>query len=130
MQLERGDINEKPRADELFVQMVVAKDVAHVLAKKTLDALPKLLDAVHIFLRHPPGTIGCIGRSRLEFFDALFDRVVPRDIGNKVFDYRESFDRLDRDGLIQWNGVEPRHAHQTRLAVDFRRTRTAFARLA
>src|SRR2546425_4422472 len=57
MHLEGGDVHEESRPHELLVLVVVAKDVANVLAEETLDALPELLDAVDVLLLHAPGSV-------------------------------------------------------------------------
>src|SRR6266446_6663585 len=43
MHFEASDSNEEARAGELLLLVVLAKNVANVLAKKTFDALAKLL---------------------------------------------------------------------------------------
>ena len=48
--LQRGDIDEKTRTDELLVLLMFAQNVAHVLAQEAFDALAKFLDAVDVFL--------------------------------------------------------------------------------
>ena len=48
MHLERGRINQETRPDELIVHVVIAQDVANILAKKALDAFPKFLDAIDV----------------------------------------------------------------------------------
>ena len=55
--LEVGRVDEEPRADELLVLVVIAQHVADVLAQEALDALPELLDAVDVALRHPPRAV-------------------------------------------------------------------------
>ena len=40
------------------VLVVVAQDVADVLAQEALDALAELLDAVDVLLLHAPGAVG------------------------------------------------------------------------
>src|SRR5262245_23701424 len=119
-----------PWPDELVVELVVAQYVTHVLAEKTLDALPELLNPVHVRLRRAPGSIGRIRRARFERLDALLRPEVPGDIRDQVLDQGERPHRLDRDRLIRRQRVHPRHAHQTGLAVDFGRARAAFARFA
>jgi hypothetical protein len=48
--LERGDVGEEARADELLVLVVFAQHVAHVLAQEALDALAELLHTVRLGL--------------------------------------------------------------------------------
>src|SRR5215468_11497721 len=64
MHLESGHVNEKTGADELLVEMVLAKDVANVLAEEALDALAELLDTVDVGLRHPPRSVRRVRRPR------------------------------------------------------------------
>ncbi len=68
--LERGRVDEEPRADELVVLVVIAQDVADVLAEEALDALPELLHAIDVLLLHAPGAVRRVGRARLERLDA------------------------------------------------------------
>src|SRR5579872_4777013 len=78
MHFERGRIHQESRADELFVHVVVAQDVADILTEIALDALSKFLYSFDIRLGNAPGAIGRVGLPRLELWDALFNRVVPR----------------------------------------------------
>ena len=48
----------------------------------------------------------------------------------RSFDRRKRTHRLDRDGLVERDRVEPRHAHQLWHAVDLGRARAAFSGLA
>ena len=57
-----GDVDQETRADELVVHVVVAQDVANVLAQEALDALAELLHAVDVGLAHAPGAVGSVGR--------------------------------------------------------------------
>ena len=52
--LERGDADEEARAEVAALQVVVAQDVADVLAEEALDALAELRDAVDVLLLHAP----------------------------------------------------------------------------
>ena len=128
--LQRSHVDQEPGPDELVVQPMVAQHVADVLTQITLDALAKFLHAIDVFLRHAPGAVGRVGRARIEFFDSFFDFVIPRNVGHQIFFQRKSFHRLDGYRLVNRQSVHPRHAHQLRHAVDFRRARAAFARLA
>ena len=65
MHLQRGRVNQEPRADEGVMELVVAQHVADVLAQEALDTLPEFLDPVHVRLGHPPGAVGRIGRAGL-----------------------------------------------------------------
>src|SRR5205823_5254884 len=56
--------------------------------------------------------------------------VVPRHVGDEVFDHRERLERLHRDRLVGPEHVHARHARQLRLAVDLHRARAALAGLA
>ena len=128
--LERRGVHEEARADELLVQLVVAQHVADVLAEEALDALPELLHALDVALVHAPGAVGGIGRARLERLDGRLDAEVPRDVGDEVAHVRKGAHRLDGHRLVRRQLVEPRHAHQLRLAVDLGRARAALPRLA
>src|SRR5690606_12710765 len=58
MQLKRCGIDQETRTDELIVLLVITQDMADILAKKTLNTLAKLLDAIDVFLFHTPRTVG------------------------------------------------------------------------
>ena len=58
---QRGGINQKARADEFLVLVVVAQHVADVLAEETFDALAEFLHAVHVLLLHAPGAVRRVG---------------------------------------------------------------------
>jgi hypothetical protein len=128
--LERRRVDEQPRPDEPLVKLMVAQDVADVLAEEALDALAELLHAVDVGLRHAPGPVGRVGRPRREPLDLLLRLEVPRDVGDEVADRREAAHRLDGDRLVERQVGEPRHAHELRRAVDLRRAGAALAGLA
>src|SRR5688572_21082221 len=130
MHLERGCINKKPRTDEFFVLSVIAKNMAHVLAEKTLDAFTKFLYPIDVRLLHPPRAVLGVGFAGLEFLNAFLYIEIPRNIADKIFHRRESTHRFDSDRLGDIDRIEPRHAHQLWLAVDLSRARTALAGLA
>jgi len=102
--------------------------VTNILAKKTLDALSKFLNAIDIVLLHSPGSIWRIRWSRLEFPDLFLYPEIPRYVRDQIFDHRKSLHRLDGDWFIDRQIAQPRHAHQFGHSVNFRRTRTALAR--
>jgi hypothetical protein len=122
--------SEKPRADELLVLVVVAEDVADVLAQEALDALAELLHAVRVRLVHPPRAVRGVRRPRLERDDPLLLTEVRRDVGDEVLDRGERLHRLDDDGQFQRQVADAGHAHEPRLAVDLGGTRPALAGLA
>jgi len=126
MHFEAGDSDEKPRARELFLLVVLAKNMTHILAKKTFDALAKLLHAIHVDL----GDFPCNARTRFERRDFAVDTIVPRNVGDKVFDFRKRFHRQDSNWLVLGKIVHTRLAGQARAAVDFRGTRAALPCLA
>jgi hypothetical protein len=126
MHLETGNTNEEARARELFLLVVFAKNVANVLAEKAFDALSKLLDAVHIQLRDFPFH----SLTGLERRDFTVDTIVPRNVGDKVFNTREGFHRENGDGLVLRQIIHARFARQARTAVDFRGARAALSCLA
>src|SRR2546428_3047590 len=128
--VEAGQLDEEARPRErALVLLVVADDVADVLAEEALDALVELLDAVDVLLHHPVGAI------RLRRLDAqrrhlLGLDIVVGDVGDEVADGREAADGRHRDRLALIAEIHPRHAHEPRLAVDLGAARAALARLA
>ena len=66
MHFERRGVDQKARADELLVLVMLAQNVAHVLAQEALDALAEFLHAVHVHLLHAPRAVRRVGRARLE----------------------------------------------------------------
>src|SRR5690349_15136513 len=55
MHLETGDPDHEAGSVERRLRLMVAEDVAHVLAQEALDALAELDAAVDVFLLHAPG---------------------------------------------------------------------------
>ena len=87
--LQRGGINQKARADEFFVLVMVAQYMADILAEKTFDALAEFLHAVNVLLRHAPGAVRRVRLARIEFLDLLFDPEIPRNIRRQIADARK-----------------------------------------
>ncbi|GGW23610.1 hypothetical protein GCM10010339_93470 [Streptomyces alanosinicus] len=86
--VEFGDPHQEARARESgLVLLVVADDMAGVLAQEALDALAELLRAVHVLLHHPvlPGAES--GR-RYERRDLPGLLVVEADVGHQVLSGR------------------------------------------
>jgi hypothetical protein len=110
MHLELGGVNQESWADELFVELVVAQNVADILAQKALDAFPKFLNPVGIGLRHPPSAVGRIGRSGRELPDSLLRPEVGRDIGHQIFHRWKGPHWLDGDRLLEIQLAQSRHA--------------------
>ena len=77
MHFQRRHVNEETRADKFIVHLVIAQDVANILAKKTFDAFPELLYAIDVLLLHPPRSIGRVRRAWLEFLDLLLCPKIP-----------------------------------------------------
>src|SRR5262249_18452728 len=100
MHFQRADVNQKPRPDEFVMHLVVAQDVADILAKKTFDALSKLLDPIDVRLLHPPGAVAGVRWSRLERFDSFLHLEIPRHIGDQIFDHRERPHWFNRDRFL------------------------------
>src|ERR1700722_13783019 len=98
---------------------MISENVTNVLAKETFDAFAELLHAVDIFL--VKGPIGIFSWS--EGSDALVHLIVPGNIGDQVFDVRESFDRLNGNLFSGSKAVHARFAHKRRSAVYFGRAR-------
>src|SRR5207248_7120301 len=58
MHLQRRKSDEEPRSSEAgFVALVIANDVADILAQKAFDALVELLDAIDVLLKYAPTAI-------------------------------------------------------------------------
>ena len=77
MHLKRGDTHKESRSAKILFMFMIAEHVADVLTQETLDAFTKFLNAIHILLRHAPGSVFVVGRTRFEFLDPLFDLEVP-----------------------------------------------------
>ena len=113
------------------VLVVVAQDVADVLAEEALDALAEFLHAVDVLLLHAPGAVRRVRRARgLNFLIFFLTRKFHETSVTRSRMRGKRAHRLDGDRLVDRDHVEPRHAHQARLAVDFRRARAALAGLA
>ena len=109
--------------------LVVAQDVADVLAQEALDALAEFLDPLDVLLLPAPLLLGHVGR-RLERRDGAIDLVVPGDVGHEVPDVREGAHRLDGDRLAGLEVREARLAGEPRPAVDLGAARPALGGLA
>src|SRR5260370_35992037 len=94
MHLQGGDAYKETRATELIMLVVLAQNVADVLAQKALDALARFLHPVYVRLRHLPFHPW----PRLERGTFLIYFIIPGNAGHQVFDYGERFHRPDRDG--------------------------------
>src|SRR6266699_1931755 len=121
MHFKPGNAHKKARPGELLLLVVFAKNVAYVLTQKTFDALAELLHAVHVELRDFPFN----SRARFERGDFPVDTVIPRNVGDKVFDARKGFHRKDGDGLVHREIVHAGLAGQAGTAVNFRGARAA-----
>ena len=97
MHLQSGNAHKEARAAKLFSLVVITKNVTDVLAKKTLNALAKLLYAIHVALVHFPLNV----RARREGRDHPVDAVVPGYVGDQISDDRKTLHRLGSDGFIQ-----------------------------
>src|SRR2546430_9835511 len=118
--LQTRDAHKKARPRELFLLVVLAQNVANVLAEKTFDALAELLDAVHVSLVDFPFGV----RPRLEGGNPLVDAEIPGDVGDQILDERKRLHRQDGDGLVQRQGVHARLASEPRTSVYFSRARS------
>src|SRR5439155_141343 len=115
--------HKESRSAELFLLVVIAQHVANVLAQEALDALAKFLDAIHLALIHLPLNIW----SRREGRNLFVNAIVPRNIGNKILEHRKALHRLYGNWLVNRQRIESGLTSQPRVAVDFRRARTALA---
>ena len=77
MHLQCSGIDQETRADEFGVHVMIAQDVADILAEEAFDALAELLHTINVFLLHPPGAIRGIGLAWFEFLDLRFDTEIP-----------------------------------------------------
>ena len=128
--LQRRGVHQEARPDEFIFLMVVADDVADILAQEAFDALAELLHAVDVLLEHGPGAISIVRLARLEWLDGLLDAEVPADIRDQVANEWERAHWFHGDHLVRRQRVHARHAHQAWFTVDFRRARAALAGLA
>src|SRR5215218_4307698 len=128
--LQLGVADEHPRAGEAaLVVLVVADDVADVLAQEALDALVELLHPVDVLLGHPVGAVGLPGTGRERRYP-LGHLEVERHVGDQVADDREGPQGGDGDRLAPLEDVEAGHAQQPGPAVDLGRAGAALAGLA
>ncbi len=130
MHFELRGVDQQSRTHELFVKLVVAENVAHVLAQKALDALPELLNAVGIGLRHAPGSVGRVRRPRSEFPDPFLGAEIRRHVRHQILQERKRPHWLDRDRLGQIELAQAGHAHEAWHSVDLSRARSTLPCLA
>ena len=79
-------------------------------------------------MRHVPS--GASGLRGVNFWIFFLTSIIPGDVGDQILDVRERLHRFHGDRLSQVELIQPRHAHQPRLAVDLRRARSALPCLA
>ena len=85
MHFEAGDADEEAGAAEFFLFVMVAKDVADVLAEEAFDAFAEFLDAVDVDLGNfPIGVL--VGAEGGDFF---VDGVVPGNVRDEILDPRK-----------------------------------------
>src|SRR5205814_8123266 len=93
MHLQGRETHEEPWSGEApLVLLVVADDVADVLAQEALDAFVEFLYALHVLLVHAPLAVRVLGL-RLERWDGLRLLVVERDVGDEILDDGERLHR-------------------------------------
>src|SRR5258708_2433567 len=126
MHLQRRHTHKKARPAELLFLVVVAQNVADVLAQEALNTLAEFLYAVHIFLIHLPFDVG-LGREGRDFF---IDAIVPRDVGDQVFNDGERFHRVDGNRFVGGERIDAGLAGKPWTAIDLRRAGAALAGLA
>src|SRR5205823_14843943 len=85
--VQRGDAHHLARAEEAVLPVMIAQNVADVLAEEALDALAEFLNAIYVDLLHTegPGRVW-VDRQRR---DLLGFSIVPGDICHKVPDQRK-----------------------------------------
>ena len=101
MHLERRDVDQRARPDEMIMQRMLTKDMTHILAEKTLDALPKLLNSINVLLRRSPCSVGGIRWPRFKLLNCLLYPVVPRNIRHQVLHGWEGLHGLQNDRFIE-----------------------------
>ncbi len=130
MHLELGEAGEEPRPREgCLVLLVVADDVADVLAEEALDALAELLASVDVDLRHAVDAVRPL-RTGSERRDAPRHGVVVRHVGDEVAHHGKGAHRRDRHGLVRRQRRHPGHAHEPGPTVHLRAAGAALAGLA
>src|SRR5688572_24427612 len=107
---------------KFFLEVMFSYHMANILAKKTFNTFPELLDPVNITLVHSPRPIGRIRGPGLEPLYFLFDFKVDGYIRYQVSNYRKGSHRLNVNGLTFWQVTHAGHTHQPRATVDFGRT--------
>src|SRR5438067_12171125 len=125
--LQGGDPDHVARPVVGGLVVVVAQDVADILAEEALDALAVLVDALRILGQHL--VRDRLTRLRREPWDLLVDLIVPGDVGNQVLDQGKRPHRPYVNLLID-KLINARLAHEARPAVDLRAAGAAFGGLA
>src|SRR5882724_882772 len=126
MHFKPSHSDKETRPAELFVFIVLAQNVADVLAKKALNALAEFLHPINVFLLHSP-----IGPSLWsERGNFLVDLVIPRNVCDQVFDDRERLHRQNSDGLVLGQGIHACFASKPWPPVDLCRARATLASFA
>src|SRR4030095_305164 len=97
MHLQTSNADKETRSAKLILFVVVTKDMANVLTKKTFNALAKLLHAIDIALVHFPVCIS----ARCERWNLCINPVIPADVRYQVFDHRESMHGLYADWIVE-----------------------------
>src|SRR5262249_35214086 len=90
----------------------------------------ELLHAVDVGLRHAPGAVGRVGRTRRETGDPALDGEVPRHVGDEVAHRRGGVEGLDRRPLLEATGRGGRQTHDPGPPVYLPRARAALPGLA
>src|SRR5437899_8713894 len=123
MHLKTRNPHKETRPSELSVLGMFAQHMTYILAEKTLDALAKFLHTINIFLLHLPVSAG----SWAEGGYFLVDRVIPRNVGDQIFDDGKRLHGQDGDGLVLRKRIHASLTGQARTAVNFCRARSALA---
>src|SRR5260370_41861700 len=123
MHLEASNAHKESRSGKLLLLVVIAQNVADVLAEETLDALSELLHAVNVALIHLP----ICARAGSEGWDLFVHAVVERDVSHQVFDDGERFHRSNGDGFVQGERIHAGLAGKSRFAVDLGGARPTLA---
>src|SRR2546422_234423 len=101
MHFQRGDMDEKAGTDEFRMLVMIAQNMADILAEVALDTFAEFLNAIDILLSHAPGSVGGVGCTRFEGLDLFLDLKIPGNIGHQILEWRKSLHWLDSDRLVE-----------------------------
>ena len=130
MHVELSKTNEEARTcKSFFILLVIANNVAGILAEETFNALTELLTTLHIDLFHTVlAELKVSWASKCGNFQRLL--VIKRNVGDQVANDREGTEWSHCNSFFIRESIHTRHTHQTWTTVNFRAARTALASFA